>query len=597
MKEIYAKETYFVGASGENRVQSILNSWKIATTKISDSDFGEDVLCDIFISSNQNTYIRTNLTFRVQIKSSASFIEKSYIRKTSNGYSFSLDKALLRLWLDAYYPIILIIWDQKDEKGYWCIPGNDLSFNDVCTDGTKALHFYKDLLSSETEIKEYIEHYYMSLYKSKNSQNKCSIYPIWMPSYRHFTYFEIQEFFGEHIQNNDIQCALASTDYLPSFLTPYPMLNIDGLSCLEYKFSPASLSEYIAKLYNYFPINASCSNNEWVSYIVSPIEVLSEENRVINRLTDWTSYAYINNTIYSDFEYCYNISDDFYETIPVRATSDSQQLYIHKSGDFATMIGASGYALASRIYFSNQHKKNIEKCFCVWDISNCSKEDLMTLDKWCNENDISYSELGDDEGLIIISHPMFINSGEGIMYPGIVTWKEFDNNDFQSQNFIKKIPVGNCPEEHIMKSVVERYIHITKDVISDEFFIQKESYIRGEVLNHSNRIIYFISYIKVDNIDIVNNIIDSYNTKINENNMISNQTKLYIDKYTDFDDLILEIHPKYNITSKEAINHYAEMYSDALKLIKLYCKLRNNMAYDIKYKLDRYLPEHLIKEK
>lgn len=51
-------------------------------------------------------------------------------------------------------------------------------------------------------------------------------------------------------------------------------------------------------------IKLALSSIEWVSFIISPVEIISEiDDRKISNLTDWSCLSMIGNNIISNFDY------------------------------------------------------------------------------------------------------------------------------------------------------------------------------------------------------------------------------------------------------------------------------------------------------
>lgn len=310
MKDIKAPDSYFTGTAGEDIVKFYLKQWKVACTSLEKSDFGEDILCDIFSTSEDGaTNIRTNLSFRTQVKTSFKIENEGYIRQTSSGFSVSIETVLLNLWLKSYYPIILVIWDISAGNGFWCAPIEEIKNKDISKQDTISIHFDKsnDFQSSGKAIKEYVEGYYNEILKLSTSQLRCFIYPLWMPKYRLFTSFEVCKML-EKSAVGSYCCFLANQ--LPGFLSSYNSLNIGAyLSCIEYEDKARSADEYLSKLKDFLlNISLPIYGNFWVSFIISPIEIVTTNvYRVVNEVTNWTCFSKIENTLHTDFDYTFSI--------------------------------------------------------------------------------------------------------------------------------------------------------------------------------------------------------------------------------------------------------------------------------------------------
>lgn len=171
---VKAPDSYFTGTSGEDIIKAIFKQWKIACTPLEKSDFGEDILCDIFaFSESEKTNVRTNLSFRAQVKTSLQFSEDGYIRKTEEGFSISISTALLKLWQKSFYPVVVVIWELSTGEGYWCVPLEQFQNNSIPSQETCTLHFSfsSSFLTGKEKIQRYVEEYYNSIFKLTSCAN------------------------------------------------------------------------------------------------------------------------------------------------------------------------------------------------------------------------------------------------------------------------------------------------------------------------------------------------------------------------------------------------------------------------------------------
>lgn len=598
-KKIHAPDSFFTGVAGEAIIKSMFSKWKISSTKIGESDFGEDMLCDIFIASEDGkTNIRTNLTFRVQIKTTKEISKEGYIRRTKKGFSFSLETSLLDLWTDSYYPVLLVIWDLKRSSGYWCAPLQEYNSSTIPDTDTTTIHFHKEMIleNSEKQIKEYVQEYYNGLLKLKSSRYQCYIYPLWMPKYRIFTFSEVFQYFREG-GSSTVNHIIPQSDFLPSFLASYNNINLDGgLPCIQFIDKADSLDCYIAKLKKYLSdAIIKVGDNEWISFIVSPIEIIQENYRVINKMTDWVSFSLIKKQLVTDEDYTFDVGDDYTYTDKVRATSDDQNLFIHINGNFAIEILATGYSLASRRAYNLLKEKYYNRAICVWDVSGCNISEVEQLEEWCYENDYTYNLLEDSTNIIAITHEHFSSGSYGVTFPGASTWSEFDSINLSSKEFETKVPFGVPASHSDTQRVYNVYLNLPQEQ-SEERCVQYEQILRGEALNHKERLVHFISYIHPMNQEELQAYLEEIkNDYQKELSSKSSKFDLFVDHYKDISDLVLNIRPKWNEQTKESIESFSLIFMQILERIRPFCYQEGNMAYYIKYRLDRFLPEELVK--
>ncbi|MDO7787883.1 DUF4365 domain-containing protein [Desulforamulus aquiferis] len=595
MPYIKAPNSYFTGTSGEDIVKYYLKQWKIVCTPLEKSDFGEDILCDIFASSGDGkTNIRTNLSFRVQVKTTLKIEDEGYIRRTAKGFSVSISSALLQLWQKSYYPVIVVIWDLTDNRGFWCTPVEGIKNQDIFSQDTKSIHIdiSNDFQSGEEEIKKYVNNYYNNLLKLGNSKYRCYIYPLWMPQYRLFTSFEILGILGNNTEN--YKCFL--NDFLPTFITSYNNLNLGGyLACIQYIQNANSINEYLSYLKDYLmSLSIRVKDNLWVSFIISPIEIVTTNAyRVVNEVTDWTCFSKIGNILYTDFDYTFILSDMYFYTEKIRATSGDQNFIIHESGRFAVEVLTAGCNSFAQKTDNSLRYKILNRSFCLWDVSSCNENEIQQLLEWCKRKECILSYLHDKPGIVLISHHSFVVGNSGIFLPGMETWEKFDKINFKSEKFISEIPNGKLPEDNVYDNICNKYIFSHSEP-PDEILTSFENALAGEALRHDARIIRFICYIKAtkQNFEVEFQKISVTIEKNLESKFV--EVKLDYLKYEDLNEIVLEVRPFFNISTKEVVNITEQHFLELLDYLGPFIEDSTNMAYYVKYLLDRWLPEELV---
>lgn len=596
MPEIKAPDSYFTGTSGEDIVKYYFKQWKIACTSLEKSDFGEDILCDIFASSEDgNTNIRTNLSFRAQVKTSLKIENEGYIRRTTNGFSVSISAALLQLWQKSYYPVILVIWDLSSNRGFWCAPLEGIKNKDISKQDTVSVHINNsnDFRTDGNEIRDYVEQYYSKFLKLSNSKFRCYIYPLWMPQYRLLTSMELISILEK---NNEVNYRCLLANYLPAFLSSYNNLNMGAyLSCIEYIRESSSTDEYISNLKKFLiDLTIPFNDNSWVSFIISPIEIVATEAyRVVNEVTDWTCLSEIGNSLYSDRDYTFLLSDHYFYTEKVRATSGDQNFFIHGSGKFAVEILAVTWNSYAQKADEALMQSIFNRSFCVWDVSNCQERDIQQLIEWCENKLYTISFLDYDPGIILISHHAFSVGEFGTLLPGMETWEKFDEINFKSEEFIAEIPCGKLPEKTVYNDICKKYLHPDLNP-TNEIVISYEQALAGEALRHDARVIRFIYYVKptAKNFEYKFKKMASVIEKELKNKFVN--FKLAYIPYEDINDIILEVVPPYNMSTIDAVNVIEPYFLQLMDCVFPFIDNSHNMAYYIKYLLDRWLPEEFV---
>lgn len=566
----------------------------IVCTPLGTSDFGEDLLCDIFsLSKDYKASIRTRFSFRTQVKTTEEIKNEGYIRRTAKGFSISLSTGLLKIWEQSYYPVVLVIWEISSNTGYWCFPSDQIEFWGLKNDSLSINIELNNLLDTEgiQKIRKQVESYYSSIFKIDKAKYQCNIYPIWMPKYRLFTSMETFKIVPDNNDKSRVVCHLS--DMLPAFLSSYHNCNHGGfLSGIEYSSKAQSLEQFWTWVNDFIgKIKLAVSDNEWVSFIISPVEIISEiDDRKISNLTDWSCFSVIDNNIISDFDYTYSLSPNYIYSEKVRATSDDQDFFIHSSGDFAVEVFSTGFSFFTRKADFQLMTTLQSKSLCIVDISKCSPVEIDAIANWCSENDYRFMELADDKDKIAISHMFFETGSVGTFLPGTPTWKEWDDLNFDSQELFNKLPYGSPVDLVEKKRIFNKYFQHNEQ-FSDVCLLRYSQALCSEALSHNDRLIRLVSYIEPINITEYEECFKVANQSLKE---ACEHFKLYYDPYEDIADVILEVQPLLTQSTQEAIDKVENIYHNLIISLGANSDHQKNMAYYVKYRLDRWLPETLV---
>lgn len=412
-----------------------------------------------------------------------------------------------------------------------------------------------------------------------------------MPKYRLFTSMETYKI----VPNNDTKVSVVchSADMLPAFLSSYHNCNHGGfLSGIEYSDKVQFLEQFWTEVNDFIArIELTLSDNEWVSFVISPVEIISEiDDRKISNLTDWSSFSMIGDKIISDFDYTYSLCPNYIYSEKVRATSDDQELFVHSSGDFAVEVFSTGFSFFTRKADFQLMTTLQSKSFCIVDISKCSPVEIDAIANWCNENNYRFMELADDKDKIAISHMFFETGSVGIFLPGTPTWKEWDALNFDSEELLKKLPYGSPVDFVEKKRIFNKYFQHNEQ-FSDLCLLRYSQALCSEALSHNDRLIRLVSYIEPINITEYEECFKVADQGLKE---VCEHFKLYYDPYEDIADVILEVQPLLTQSTQEAIDKVENIYHNLIISLGANSDHQKNMAYYVKYRLDRWLPETLV---
>ena len=596
-KDIKALNSYFTGNIGELSANLIYQRNHIVCTSLGNSDFGEDLFCDIFSGSQDcNTYVRTQFSFRTQIKSTVKFEKEGYIRKTKKGLSVSLSARLLKLWEQSYYPVVLIVWECSKNIGYWCFPTEEIATGKIKNDTVSISVKYNQVFDDEgvQKIKRQVESYYLTrIYKAHNSKYKCNIYPIWMPQYRIFTSMEIYN--NILIQEAGNMKAISNLpDMLPAFLASYHHCDFGGyITGIEYIAEAQPMDQFWDGIYKaIMQIKPDLPSNKWIAFIISPVEIISElDERRISNLTEWTSFSLIENSIITDFDFTFDLSESYVYSEKVRALSDEQEFYVHNSGDFAVEIFSAGFSFHTRKTDFELISALRNKSFCVVDISQCSFKEVEQIAEWCGKKEYKFVELENDKSKIVITHQFFDITNIGCFLPGIVTWKDWDELAFESEEFLEQIPFGNPLKLEEKEIIFNKYFQ--KEEYSDLCLLRYSQTLNAEALDHGNRIIKFVTYVGIFDEHECGIYFENAQKELKER---LNHFELYYEIYKDMSNIILEICPELHQSTQQVVALVENIYHVLVVKIRKHSSSQENMGYYVKYYLDRWIPEKLVEK-
>lgn len=586
--DVKATTAQFAGKEGENFVGYMFSKNNIVCNSLSESDFGEDFLCDIFAASNNpKIKVRTNFSFRTQVKSTECPSPNGYIRKTSHGYAVKLSVGLLNTWKESFYPVVLVIYDCSESCAYWCFPIEQVS-HDLGDAETKTITApFENRLDDAgvRNIREEIVKYYSNLFKIQDATLRCSIFPIWMPQYRLLTSLEILELFPE---NAEIKTAFKSRNILPSFISSYHTCeHSEGLACLEYSSAYQSLEAYIDNVIAYLDtVNYRSTEEKWLSLIITPIDIVTKhENRCISTATDWMSLSLLSSGSVYDYSHNFDPGSHYHYSEKIRALSDDSDFFIHESGEFVTETIVESYLFNSRKQQFHLTNDILDKSMCILDISECTEQQIADLEKWCYENDHQLIMVEDDVHAII-AHPFMGFGSFGSILPGTARWSDWDKLKYNTSEFASKIPCGTPLSRTAKFALLDAIISLELDD-GDTCALSYSHALAGETLIHNKRVIRLVCYILPMDVEKCNNLLSDTEKHIRT---VYPNCRLYCDKYDDLWDVVLEATPTSIESTQLVLSTIEKAYLELIAKIKKESNTSKNMGYYTERLLGRWIP-------
>ena len=440
-KEPLQTDEQTLGNIGERTVQLILTKYKW-TADIIKSDFGEDIDCNVFINNT-----RTNYYLRCQVKSTTK--DSNYVKRLKNGdYSVSIGSGLLKAWLSSYFPIFLIVYEEDSDLCYWTNPTKQILENPSKLEkGNPSIRVSKDNLfniESRNIVLNEVKQFYHKIQRLDEGSISCKVIPVLMPNYRIIPF----HYFSQYIYNeNKLKAEIAgdSIELLPSWMTILKRLDpSDTLPSIKFSSTKNDLDDFLTMLKQELKnFNYSTKENEWISFIVSPIKIESNNSSWFNELTFWTSYSKIGENLVNDAEYNFEVPTDFLGQVSRRARSWNYYHYVNPQKDIAIQFFSCNEVTPSLQNIDKVHNQNIKGQLILWE---CKKEELENVVKIISNHDLALKLIDDNTELclIAITNPMF-DPFMG-MYSVAMDWDSFENgsvrNILEKNELVNVIP-GN----------------------------------------------------------------------------------------------------------------------------------------------------------
>lgn len=477
-------EAQSLGDIGETTVQLILKKYKW-TADIIKSDFGEDIDCNVYINNT-----RTNYHLRCQVKSTTK--DSDYVKQLKNGdYSVSISSGLLKAWLSSYFPVFLVIYEEDSDLCYWTNPTKQILENPSKLEKDyPSIRVQKDNIldkGSREEILNEVKQFYHKIQRLDEATISCKVTPLLMPNYRVIPFHH----FSESIYNKSQLKAEIAGDFielLPSWMTILKRLDpSNALPSIKFSSTKTDLDDFLTILEQKLnDFHYSMKDNEWISFVVSPIEIQSNNSSWFNELTYWTSYSRIGENLVNDTEYNFEVPTGFLGQVSRRARSWEYCHYVNPKKDIAIQFFSCNEITPSLQNIDKVHSQNIKGQLILWE---CKKEELDNIAKIISSYELALKLIDDSTELclIAITNPMF-DPFLG-MYSVAMDWESFENgsvrNKLEKNDLLNVIPgneyKGKMPD--FLEEVLNKYENknYTKALVTEM------EYIAGFPLMHNER--------------------------------------------------------------------------------------------------------------
>jgi hypothetical protein len=227
-------------------------------------------------------------------------------------------------------------------------------------------------------------------------------------------------------------------ELLPSWMSVLKRIDPTSvLTSIKLKSKNTEIDDFLENLK--VKINSfdyTLKKNEWISFIISPIKIQSNNSSWSNEITYWNSYSKLNNRLIDDFEYCFEIPDDFLSQVTRRASSWEYLHHANKIKDIALQLFGSFETTPTIKKIDQIHDNNIKGQLVLW---NCEKKEIPQLQEMLAKYELSIEIIEDDKAkvLLAITTPMF-NPFLGL-YSVPMDWDSFENGNVRNKLIQNKL--------------------------------------------------------------------------------------------------------------------------------------------------------------
>ena len=487
------------GDVGQTSVALQLQKWGWTSEMIT-ADYGEDLSCEVFVNNK-----RTAFHFRCQVKSFYS--KNGQVRELRNGnLSISIASSTCFIWASSYYPVILAVYDEKNDITYWGDVTEQIRKKVIGLDTkSTSLHIDRnDLSKTRKELESCVNRFYSKLLSVVEPEFTCNIFPVIMPQHRTISHSEVRSLIDlNSLSSISIGFHQESYELLPSWITAIKSTRDMYLYGLEASSSVESVEDFFANLKKVLVgFELSLDKGEWLSFIISPTKFKekSKNNNVSDmawskQLTDWDCYSVIAGSCVLDSDFSFLAPNSFKQQIARHSRSWDGLYCVSPSLDIAVEIYSMQSTTPAYRESSNRFKQQILGKFLAW---TCEQKDIKFLRQELNNIGLVYMEVPPDIALTkpnwingIISLPLF-NPEVGLV-PQTDSWDKFDEGEVKYR--LKEAGVldklhGELGSDKITDFILSFFDSVNRDV-PQELRVLGSDYIIGMPLHHDKREILF----------------------------------------------------------------------------------------------------------
>lgn len=432
-------QSHVTGDVGQAAVALAFKKWGW-TADVCQSDYGEDLECHVFADQQ-----RTPIYFRCQVKSSAD-AAKHVRRKASGDFSVSITGSLCQEWLLAYFPVLLVVYDETEDRAYW-VNATDVVRVRLGGMFRKSLSLVvpvKNCLADGRDaIAAQLSSFYTRLFRIESEELERTVLPLLMPRYRNPSYWE------------DVGCTpvvagpsmtieprTLHRDDMPSWTASLRSLDSRVLHGLEFRAPHTELGTFTERMTIALEqafVNAQLEPSEWLAFVCEPLRYSVEggsRNLTLfqRQLTDWQSYAYVGGRLIHDHDYAFRAPDTYIRQIGRRARSWNGYFYVSVESDLALQLVAGVCSSPTDVASSRTLREHARAQFMPW---RCMASDIAALQRLLNTLDLLFRPFeefdANEHGWVsgVICTALF--EPRAGLFPQARNWHEFEHGSVQAR--------------------------------------------------------------------------------------------------------------------------------------------------------------------
>lgn len=465
-------QSHVTGDVGQTAVALALKKWGW-TANVCQSDYGEDLECHVFADQQ-----RTPIYFRCQVKSSAD-AAKQVRRKSSGDFKVSIAGSLCREWLLAYFPVLLVVYDEAEGRAYW-VNATDAIRARLGGVFRKSLTLnvpVKNCLADGRDaIAAQLSTFYAQLFRIQSEELERTVLPLLMPRYRNPSNWDDIGCTPVVVEPSmTIEPRVLYRDDMPSWTVSLRSLDSRVLHGLEFRAPHTELGTFTERMTIALEqafVSAQLEPSEWLAFVCEPLRYSVEAGLVSSsllqrQLTGWQSYAYIGGRLVHDHDYAFRAPEAYVRQIGRRARSWDGYFYVSVESDLALQLVAGTCSSPTDVANSRTLREHALAQFMPW---RCMASDIDALQRLLNALDLVFRPLEESnegkDGWVLGAICTALFEPRVGLFPQARNWRELEHGSVQARLTEAEL-MGQLPGEPGNPVSERRLAHELTDVLEE----------------------------------------------------------------------------------------------------------------------------------